>query len=750
MGALNYVQLLAFFAIAFTALYMSYSLKWGVYSERDISRAIGWLKGHFYWPGPEMIAGDNLPGPFFYFLLFPAFLLGEDTYSQVALWTIIWQALTYTVAFSFTQKITSHKESLLIFLITFLLSRNIHYYSELLNPEFAVMFHVLALIGLYYWREKRNNLYLYLTGLVIALGIQTHLLVALHIITVLLFYIIDKLERKKIKPLLLFLLLALSPFLIYNTLKYFQIFKTSDRYYIDYVSWIFRNIFSETWVKNIKELMFFVVPLSFCYGLTLWHKYKTKKRLLKPSTKNLFIITAIPFLWATVSARQEWYLFFIPFFAIILISKWLDDLIPKKPLKTLRLILVYSFLSVAYILVFNPDGYTAPSDFYKSLFIKNKYLFFSLFALIAIFITSLKWRKNSFYKYTLQSLYIFILIPIITLTAFPKNQRAAIKKSFSTTAWSAYKELHPVMERIYLETSWPPKTAMKKIFNIGTNPEISLLAYYTLTIEKLNNLPPLPPIFYDEIRLSQKERVFEKPQGYFIIQHLKKFINWTDKDWQSYLSQSDLLHPFLKREINEGKTVIQETKLYDSFWLIPYNTTESSLFPEGFHNIGQPYHWEEPEWLKQCSHTQTFQNEQGFFYCRILPGHLQRAGLSIKLSQNSYNKTKQFLIIQFFGAVLSSVLPDVNRDGISLWSDIQIYLNCNKKSFHHFLPDIGIHNWKSFRSTKKMAKALLAPLKLRLPVSDCKKSDIKKIKLTFTEKHTRKEHNKVSIIWKGD
>ena len=37
-----------------------------IYIQRDISRALGWLKGDFYWPGPEMSAGSNLPGPFLF------------------------------------------------------------------------------------------------------------------------------------------------------------------------------------------------------------------------------------------------------------------------------------------------------------------------------------------------------------------------------------------------------------------------------------------------------------------------------------------------------------------------------------------------------------------------------------------------------------------------------------------------------------------------------------------------------------
>ena len=745
---LNYIQLLAFFALAFVVFHIGHSIRWFVFSERDISRAVGWLEGHFFWPGPEMSGGNNLPGPFFYFLISPAFLMGENTYSQVALWTIIWMALTYTVAFSFIQKIISHRESLLICLITFISSRNIHNYSMLLNPEFAILFHVLAVIGLYYWREKRNSLYLYLTGLVIALGIQTHLLVALHTITVLLFYIIDKSERKKIKTLLLFLLLALSPILIYNILKYFHVFETSGRQYSDYINWLLKNIFSERWVNNIKELMFFVAPLSFCCGLILWQKYKTKGWLLKPSTKNLSIITAIPFLGAVIGARREWYLLFIPVFFIILISKWLDDLMPNNPNKRIMLLLVYSLFTMTSIFILNPE-YIAPLDFYKSLFIKNKFTLISaLFAFFAIFITSLQQHKKLLYKLLLFCFYIILFFQVTASNIYPIPYKP--KQSFSTI-WPTYKELYPIMKRIYLETNWPPKTAMKKIFHIRTAPHTSSLSLYTLTVESLNK----SHTFFSRLSIIEKDnletkRMFEKnkPQGYFIIQHLKKFTGWTNKDWQSYLSQPSLIAPILRQEITEDKIVIQKPTLYDSFWLIPYKTTENSLLPEGFHNTGQPYYWEEPEWLKQCNQVEIFKNETGFFYCRILPGHLQRAGLSMKFTENSYNNIKHFLSVQFFGISLGTALPSTNLDGSGMWSNIQLYLDCNKKSFHWKLPDIGYHKWDAYKSPEKMAKILLTPLKLRLPVSDCKKSDITKIKLTFTDNHTyQEEYKKETIIW---
>ena len=248
------------------------------------------------------------------------------------------------------------------------------------------------------------------------------------------------------------------------------------------------------------------------------------------------------------------------------------------------------------------------------------------------------------------------------------------------------------------------------------------------------------------------EKVFtkNKAQGYFIIQHLQKFIGWKKEDWRNYLSLSSLLSQILRQEIKEGRTVIQEPKLYDSFWLIPYNTTEASLFPEAFHNVGQPYYWEEPEWLKKCNKTQSFKSEkEELFYCKVLPGHLQKAGLNINFSEN-FHKESSSLNIQFFGPLLGTIVPNFNIDGSSLWSDIQIHLDCNKNSSYWTLPDIGYHKFDIRLYPEKQAKILLAPLKLRIPLKGCKKDDIKRINLTWTEKHTLRGENKESIIWERD
>ena len=739
------VSIISFFIFSFLFFYISMAFEWSAFSERDISRAKDWLNGSFYWPGPEMSGGSNLPGPFFYFLLFPA-VLGDNTYSQVALWTILWFSLIYTLAFFFLSKIISHKESLLVFLIIFTATQSRCCSSNMINPEFAVMFHMLSLITLYYWREKRNSLYLYLTGLIIALGIQIHLLTALHIITVLLFYITDKL--KNIKVLLLFLCLALSPIFIFTILSQFHFIDTSQTVYTQYATNILTGFFSEKWMKNInRQVVPFIILFTFYVALNLLQniKFKRIKREKDSSIENLFIITAVPFLSVFLIGRYYWYLLFIPVFSTLFISKGMDCLMNKD--KKGFSFFIFSLLTFLYVLFFN----THHNPLY--LFKRNTFaLMLFLFSILILLTFNLPWHKKNLYK-NISFYCLFFLLIKLRISDFKEpfrfsqinfNQKkpySSIKKTFDRSSPS-HKKLYPIMKRIYLETNWPPKTAMKKIQTIGFQSEKSLLADYSITVERLRT--PVLSLLYDK-KLDDSNPHFinnkyeHKAQAYFIIQHLQKFIGWTQDDWKNYLTHSSLLSHLLKQEIKTGKIIIREPELYKKYWLIPYNITKDSLFPEGVHNIGQPYYWEEPKWLKTCHETKTFKNKHGFFYCRVQPGHLQRAGLHIQF-------VKDFFSIQFFGPVLGTNTLSANLDGVSFWSEGKITLICGLKSTSYSLPDVGILG-KDSKNPEKIAKRFLAPLKIKILLKDCNKKDKFKIKLSFVENYNYSPPKTIAVEW---
>ena len=359
---LKWLNLFCIFSISFLFFYLftKHSIYWDIFTARDIQRALGWLEGRIHWPGPEMSGGNNLPGPFFYFLLFPLKLFGENTYTYGILWLATWLSLTYTVAFLFLTKIIKSKELLLIFLsLFFFTGRNI--FSPLQyawNPAFAIMFHVLSVVSLYFWRETNKTSYLYLTGLIIAFGMQIHLLTLLHAITVFLFCLTDILneKRKVLKSLFLFLFLISFPTLLYNILIFYNIFETSA-VRKGHIEWFIRETFQEKWLKRTLQVLnpiYIIPPFIFCLFLTFWQKNKKlKTHIFTKSTKNLFVITIIPIVIGILCARTRWYTYFIPVCFLLLFSKGLNDLMPKQRSKKLNLLIAHCILFIILFVLIN-------------------------------------------------------------------------------------------------------------------------------------------------------------------------------------------------------------------------------------------------------------------------------------------------------------------------------------------------------------------------------------------------------------
>ena len=751
--------LLCVCALFFFIFYLGtkHSIYWDIYTLRDLHRAVDWLKGQFYWPGPEMTAGNNLPGPLFYFLLFPPLLFGDDIYSQSLLWRTVWLSLTYATAFYFASKITAHRESLLVFLIlsvTITGPTLLAPISFAWNPAFAILFHILALMGLYYWRETHKNLYLYITGLIIALGIQVHFLVATHIITALLFYFFEK--KKKIMPMILFSLSALFFVLLYKGAAYFDAFERQPVKAPLYLWWLMGQIFSQEWFEHIKVIfgLSWIGPLVFLFFLM--GSKKSSKWPLSQSTKNLIIIMIIPSFIAILSIRLLWYGYFIPSFLLLIFVKMFDDLTPNNPDKRWNYLLALGWLSSLF--VFLVEG-KAGFPFLKeplSAGMDHYILFPLIFGIIWL---NIKWT----YKIQVKALIFFFFCVFIShakMIHYAQPWTPHLQESFSRDWLShKYQGLFPVMEEIFLETNWTPKKAMKQIHVIGIRDEISLLAYYAMAREKVKNAEgrSFPGRLYhleiDSVPfLNSPAKIKQAPAlnlsseistGYIIIQHLKKFTGYSKTDWKKALSYPPLLSDPLRREIAEGKILIKNPQLYNSYWLIPYIVTEESIFVEGFHNTGQPYYWEQPEWLKHCGpSSQHFKDQSGFYYCKVLPGKgsLARAGIHVKVSEDAQKKPRSplSLDINFFGPLigswdLCSALPCLDMRTNRVMSDIKINLLCDDTYFKYREDiiigndDQGIHN-PGLRGQR-----FTAPLKLSRPLSaHCKKDNIRQMELIFS------------------
>ncbi len=710
------LSLLCFFLLVFFIFYLRiksyFSLD--IYTQRDIQRAFDWLHGKPYWPGPEMSTGGNLPGPFFYFLLIPPLIFGKTVYSQSVLWFISWLSLSWTVAFYFAGKICKNKESLLIFVLFLISSVGYSLYVPLgvsWNPGFAIMFHVLALMTLYYWKEEERGIYLYGLGLVIGFGIQVHFLVSIHFLTALSFFLFQR--EKKIRPFLCFITLILIPNLPYFLMHTFDILDTTH-YSKDHLLYLRRKIFSEKWFHNINRITSFrnyvIGPLLYliCSNVLFFKR----KIFIQKSTTSFLVIIIIPVFTAFLIAKTSWYLIFVPIFLGLLFLKLYDNF--KFPNYNF---FVCGFLFTLPLLVNFTDSYIYIYIYiyiYESVFSFN---FIICLILMFLFLSITKTFSCS----ALLKCFFFLLVSgtLLTKNHYKGCNQKPIQAAFFHE-WLEYHEMKPLFKQIASETSWSPRTAIKRMFLIhGVRLRDSgLFSYYALAKEE----------FEKESEVSEDQlKTMSKPDGYFIIQHLRRFKGYIRKDWKEYLSSSPYILDIIKNEIKTDKIIINLPGFYRKYWLIPYQTTDQSVFYKGFYNIGQPYYWEEPDWLKNCKLTNHFRKGNQAYYCMVLSGYRQKAGVSINFPKDN----KQFLEIGFFGPLLGLKSDFSNFDGFAFWSNIQISLFCNDKEYLYLAPNIGYNpviRRDNPISIMSKIKELNSPLKLRFS-HPCEK--VTRIKLNF-------------------
>ena len=728
-NTLKILNLVCFFFLVFSLFYIATytyeNLYIDVFSERDIQRALGWLNGNFYLPGPEMYPKGSLPGPLLYFLLFPPLFFGGNIYSKFLIWRMVWLALSYTTAFYFIKKICKHKESLFVFLMFLAACIGPSLFTPIFfasNPSFAIIFHILAIMALYTWKENGKNKYLYFLGLIIGLGIQIHALVSIHTLTAFILFLIQK--KKSRKSFLWFITLIILPCLPYLGFYNLYVLETLTSAIKQLSTFKYVLFPSESWFSSFHAMTSFKLylagPALLCLLLFL-RKIRMEKTLpFSSSSINLLIIVTPPVFILCLIGGHWWYLFSIPLILMMLFTKLCDDLMPDNPDKKINYLVLYGALFILPL--------AGNIRNIQAIKISPEYLVaVGLFLVLIYLIISVK-------TITRQRLGKISILLIVSLLHFSsKDYTKTLSHYFSSSQtfpndtfedhWmnyyinSKYHFVKSFLQQIALDTNWQAATTVKRMYIIGaTHRQISIHAHYSLIKEQLRSIK-VP---------SNKSQI----QGYFVVGHLKQFTSHTQKDWKEYLSHSPYVSSFVQEEIKAGKLLLQPSKLYNRYWLIPYKLTKTSAFPEGFYNIGQPYYWEEPYWLKNCSSTGSFiSNDNDFFYCMILPGHLQRAGVHITFSEES---NTLFIKAAFFGPMLGLKVESTLPDGYAYWSDIQISLFCNKQKFTYPMPNTG-YNPKSWTDSIGLSKSLNSPLKLKIPIH-CKKEEISQIKLSFKHK----------------
>ena len=659
---LSWANILCFFCFSFfLILYAGENyLYMDIFSQRDMFRSLKWLKGDFHWSGPEMSQGGTLPGPFFYFLLFPPLLFGKNIFIQSFIYRSAWIALSWATTFHFARKILRHKESLIIFLLFFISCIGPSLFWPLtfaINPCFALIFHILALRVLYLYMETDRDKYLYFLGLIIGLGIQVHLLVLIHLLTALIISLFKKRGLKAFFFCISIILITCLPYFIMHHKK--DISDISINSVVEYFYFFKEEFLSRRYVENFKYItsfkIFLVGPFLFLSFLFVRQNivfgYLKKTQFFSKPFGRLFILMGFPLLISIFHLTRSWYVYYISFLIALLFSKLCDDFMPKDKDKKLTYLVGYTVLFSFPSLILS--GFFDHTYLYSNFnFLKQKYIFVFIFMILTVFSIFIKSFKKNILKICIiliMTTAFLISQPLTSNVFYNKATSSSLNETFHSY-WRyyynkmPYKKMESVFQKIASESSYPATETIKRIYFIGgVYPEIAKFSNYLLAREKLLTTGGK----YSTPNLFQQKS--NKIDGWFMVQNLQQFRNYTERNWKLWLSNSSFVSRFIREEIRHGKLKLENSTLYGDWWLISYKITEKSAFPKGFYNIGQSYWWEIPDWLKNCKSSGYFEKNREFYYCMILSGHLQRAGAHIKFIEKS---GRNFMEAGFFGPLL--------------------------------------------------------------------------------------------------
>lgn len=241
-----------FVSIAVSVLYLTFKLSTWEYqvethhfTMRDFLRAQSLFKGELIWFGPELNFGGYLPGPAFYYLLLIPLLFTQSIVGMV----FLAYALAAIAAGVMLYHMLRHhgKYSAIIALILFVNSEV--YNSELYklwNPSFTIVINFLLvslLLGFLKYKEKKL---LYWSALIIGVGIQIHLSVMFHWLTILTILFMQffqsgglkEISKTLMKAILIFML-PLIPYLIWTystqSLETLQVLSESQSQFFDFI-----------------------------------------------------------------------------------------------------------------------------------------------------------------------------------------------------------------------------------------------------------------------------------------------------------------------------------------------------------------------------------------------------------------------------------------------------------------------------------------------------------------------------------
>jgi len=172
------------------------AVNFGYDMARDAFTVRNLLSGDIKLQGPPASTAGLFHGVLYYYVIAPAYFLGEGSPIIVAYWTSLINALTIFVVFYFAYILTKEKGSALLSALLFAVSFEASQYATWLsNPTLAILTVPLTYVGLWMWLREQNKLGPLLAALGLGLSVQAELFLAYHFIPVGFWLIV---ERKKI------------------------------------------------------------------------------------------------------------------------------------------------------------------------------------------------------------------------------------------------------------------------------------------------------------------------------------------------------------------------------------------------------------------------------------------------------------------------------------------------------------------------------------------------------------------------
>lgn len=187
------------------------ALTFGYDQARDafISQEI--VKGDFKILGPPASTPGLYHGVFYYYLLAPAYALGNGDAIVAAYWIALINALTILVVYYFAYSLTKNKLAGILAAFLFAISFEATQYAVWLsNPTIGILTVPLAYLGVWLWlnpsshKPRKNYLGVILTGLALGLSVQSEIFLFYHIVPIA-FWVLYKRKLIKLKAISVFI-----------------------------------------------------------------------------------------------------------------------------------------------------------------------------------------------------------------------------------------------------------------------------------------------------------------------------------------------------------------------------------------------------------------------------------------------------------------------------------------------------------------------------------------------------------------